>query len=220
MANMRGVFALWIDVFVILIFSTAIRMTPLRKLRRSWARVRRTRKASWLQSNAKKIGETPHGLNVPRDLVHAMIFDIDPDGLEMEARAPGTKKAKPKGHFISKGTNWVHSLDGHDKLMDHQNSTFPLAIYGWVDTGSRKLLWLRVWVSNYDPLIVGRWYLEFLYETRPIMARHLRMDKGTETGVLATMHAFLRRHHGDMDPVDTVLYGPSTSNKVGIIFIC
>ena len=52
------------------------------------------------------------------------------------------------------------------------------------------------------------------------MARHLRMDKGTETGVLATMHAFLRRHHGDMDPVDTVLYGPCTSNKVGIIFIC
>ena len=25
---------------------------------------------------------------------------------------------------------------------------------------------------------------------------HLRMDKGTDTGVMATMHAFLQRHHG------------------------
>lgn len=112
-----------------------------------------------------------HSLNVPRDLVHAMMFDIDPE--DLEARAPGTKKAKPKGHFISKGTNWVHSLDGHDKPMGYQNSTFPLAIYGCIDRGSRKMLWLRVWVSNSDPLIVGRWYLEYLYETR-VMSRHLR----------------------------------------------
>lgn len=44
----------------------------------------------------------------------------------------------------------------------------------------------------------------------------MRMDKGTETGVLATMHSFLRRHHGDIDPCETVIYGPSTSNQVCI----
>ena len=32
------------------------------------------------------------------------------------------------------GPNWVHSLDGHDKLMGYQNSTFPLAIYGCLDS--------------------------------------------------------------------------------------
>ena len=43
----------------------------------------------------------------------------------------------------------------------------------------------------------------------------IRVDKGTETGTMATIHAFLRRHHNDgVDPVDTVLYGPSTSNQV------
>ena len=42
----------------------------------------------------------------------------------------------------------------------------------------------------------------------------LRVDKGTETGTMATMHAFLRRHHNDMDPHETVIYGPSTSNQV------
>jgi hypothetical protein len=42
----------------------------------------------------------------------------------------------------------------------------------------------------------------------------LRVDKGTETGVMATTHAFLRINHGDMDPHETVVYGPSTSNQV------
>ena len=97
--------------------------------------------------------------------------------------------------------------------MAYQNSTFPLAIYGCIDTASRKLLWLKVWVSNSDPRLIGKWYLEYLYETR-VMATILRVDKGSETGIMATMHAFLRRNHGDMDLHNTVLYGASTSNRV------
>lgn len=31
---------------------------------------------------------------------------------------------------------------------------------------------------------------------------------------MATMHAFVRQQHGDMDPLETVIYGPSTSNQV------
>ena len=47
-----------------------------------------------------------------------------------------------------------------------------------------------------------------------VIANRIRLDKGTETGVMATMHAFLRRNHGDCDePADTILYGPSTSNQ-------
>ena len=160
----------------------------------------------------KKIRQE-HELNVPRDLVHAVMYDLDPEGLE--ARSVGAKKRKPKGHFTTKGPNFVHSVDGHDKLMGYQNSTYPLAIYGCIDTASRKLLWLRIWVSNSDPQVIGRWYLEYLYETRT-MASYLRMDRGTETGTLATMHAFLRRHHGDVDPHETVIYGPSTSNQVSL----
>ena len=70
-------------------------------------------------------------MKVPRDLVHNLMFDIDQDGLA--ARLPVAKKKKPKGHFITLGPNWTYSLDGHDKLMGFQNSTFPLAIYGCVD---------------------------------------------------------------------------------------
>ena len=161
----------------------------------------------------KKIRQQCH-LRVPRDVVHAAMYDIDPEGLEN--RAPQFKRKKQKGHFITKGPNWIHSLDGHDKLMGYQNSTFPMAIYGCIDTATRKMLWLRIWVTNSDPNIIGRWYLEHLYETR-VMPSFIRVDKGTETGVMATMHAFLRRNHGDMDdPSDTVLYGPSTSNQVSM----
>ena len=162
----------------------------------------------------KKLRQVHH-LRVPRDLVHAVMYNVDP--VALEERAPCFKKKKTKGHFTTRGTNWVHSLDGHDKLMGYQNNTFPIAVYGCIDTCSRKLLWVKVWMSNSDPNIIGRFYLEHLFNTK-VMASIIRVDKGTETGVMATMHAYLRQQHeDDMDPTETVIYGPSTSNQVGIL---
>ena len=133
-----------------------------------------------------------HNLNAPRNLVHAMMYDLNPEGLE--ARKPAGKHRREKGHFVTKGTNWVNSMGGHDKLTGYQNSTFPLA-----NTASRKILWLKIWTSNSSPTQIGLWYL---YEARQ-MASVICIDKGTETGVMATMHAYLRQHHGDMDATDT-----------------
>ena len=137
---------------------------------------------------------------------------------------------------------------------------------------SHKLLWLRVWVTNSNQKVVGRWYLEYLYESQGccltgaqqpgapkkvlwapkflqqlpkhyllgsqlfgfcpsglleillgnslesrVMPSILRLDKGTETGIITTMHAFLRQCHGDMDPCDSVIYDPSTSNQVYVL---
>ena len=152
-----------------------------------------------------------HELNVPRDVVYAVMYSVDP--VALKERAPRFKKKKPKSNFTSRRSNWVHSLDGHDKLMGYQNSTFLIAVYGCMDTCSRKILWIRVWMSNSDPNIIGRFYPEHLFKSRKIAAK-LRLDRGSETGVMATMHAFLRQHHGDMDPLETVIYGPSTSNQV------
>lgn len=48
-----------------------------------------------------------------------------------------------------------------------------------------------------------------------VISNHLRLDKGTEAGEMATIHAFVRETQGDIDEAaDTVHYGPSTSNKV------
>ena len=153
-----------------------------------------------------------HAIRVPRDLVHAAMTDLDPVGVAK--RGVGFNKQKRmKGNFTTRGTNWVHSLDGHAKLMGYQRDTFPIAIYGCIDTASRKLLWIKVWTSNSNPELVGCWYFEHLYESW-ILARVLRIDKGTETGNLATIHAFLRQRYCDMEPKDTVVYGPSTANQV------
>ena len=37
----------------------------------------------------------------------------------------------------------------------------------------------------------------------------IRLDRGTETGTMATIHATFRRNHGAIDdPYDSIIYGP------------
>ena len=105
-----------------------------------------------------------HGLNVTRDQVYAAMTDVDPEGLEN--RKPILKKKKTKSTFSSAGPNWVLSMDGHDKLMGYQNTTFPLAVYGCMDTASLKLLLICAWTSNNNPVYPVRWYFEYLYESK------------------------------------------------------
>ena len=59
-------------------------------------------------------------------------------------------------------------MDGHAKMMGFQKDAFPLAVYGCIDTASRKLLWLKVWTGNSDPNLIGRFYLEHLCDTHYI----------------------------------------------------
>jgi len=152
-----------------------------------------------------------HGLCVPRRAVHCAMYVEDPELLE--ARLPIFKKKKEKQNFVSPGPNFVHSLDGHDKLMGYQNSTYPIAVYGCIDTCSRKMLWIKIWSSNSDPLLIGKFYVEYLFNSKKI-AHHLRIDKGTETGIMATIHCYLHKERFDEDAINTVHYGPSTSNQI------
>ena len=101
----------------------------------------------------KKVRQV-HQLNVPRKLVNEVMFDLDPEGLQ--ERALARNRPRIRGNFVTKGVNWVHSMDGHAKLMGFQKHTFPLAVYGCLDTASRKLLWLRMWTGNSDPNLIGR----------------------------------------------------------------
>lgn len=48
-----------------------------------------------------------------------------------------------------------------------------------------------------------------------LLPETLRIDRGTETDVMATIHCFLREKQGDLEKsTDAVLYGPSTQNKI------
>lgn len=153
-----------------------------------------------------------HHLLVPRRLVADVMYDLDPEGVE--ERGLKRKRKKQKQPYVSHGPGWTYSLDGHDKLMGYQNSTFPIALYGCLDTFSRKIIFLKVWTSNSNPKIIGKFYMDFLLDSRKI-PRFLTLDKGTETGLMGTMHVYLMDKFGNFeDPVNSVLFGPSTSNKI------
>ena len=152
-----------------------------------------------------------HDIKVPRDLVNDVMFEYDPEGLT--ERQPCNKGKQKKGNFITQGVNWVWSLDRHDKLMGFQNWTFPIALYGCYDTASRKVLFLKVWTSNSRPELIARWYFDYIFKAKKIPSM-LQLDKGTETGLFATVHAFLAKEHADMAPEDTVHFGSSTSNRI------
>eukprot|EP00795_Rhopilema_esculentum_P011687 gene11687-4_t len=153
-----------------------------------------------------------YGIFVPRKLVSDIMWDIDPEGVE--ARKLRKNKKGMKRPFICDGPNQLFSLDGHDKMMGFQNSTFPLAIYGCLDTFSRKIISLNVWTGNSNPLVIGKFFMMYLNKAK-IIPNYIRIDKGTETGVMAAMHTYLRSKTGDLeDPTESVIYGPSTSNKI------
>lgn len=71
------------------------------------------------------------------------MIHVDEEGMKARDEV-GKKKHERKGYVTAKGPNYVHSFDGHEKLMGYQISTFLLAVYGCLDTTSRKLLWLRI----------------------------------------------------------------------------
>ena len=90
--------------------------------------------------------------------------DVDIEGLRQ--RQPRFKRKKEKGTFTAVGPNWVVSLDGHDKLMSFQKSTFPLAIYGCLDTNSRKILFLKVWIPTVIQFLLGGGILSIFTKAR------------------------------------------------------
>ena len=138
--------------------------------------------------------------------------DLYPEGIER--RSLQKKMKKPKGAFKADGPSFLLSLDGHDKLCGYQNYTFPIAMYGCLETHSRKMHYLFVCKSNSDLQIIGRRYFDFLYETKQL-SKFMRVDKGTETGKMATMYTALSDWLDVMnDPVDSVIFGDSTTNKI------
>ena len=51
-------------------------------------------------------------------------------------------------------------------MAGHQKNKFPLAIYGAYDTFSGYVLYLNVWTTNNDPRVIGKFYLDYIYEKK------------------------------------------------------
>ena len=86
-----------------------------------------------------------YGLNVTRDKVYDVMYELDPEGLEARGGVGATKKERRKRTSTTRGANWVHSLDGHGKIVGYKT---PLSLGNVWLHASRKLLWLKVWIPS------------------------------------------------------------------------
>ena len=119
-----------------------------------------------------------YSIHVLRHLVHNMMRHVDRE--DIAARQLNKKIKKNKQLFTSEGSLWVVSLDGHDKLFGYQNSTFPLDVYGCVDTFSHKVVSLFLCFSSSEPEVIRKNYLKYLSKSK-LLPYFLRVDTGTET---------------------------------------
>ena len=50
--------------------------------------------------------------------------------MDYKIENPYSKKRKRRVYFFFVGPNWLLSIEGHDKLIGYQNSTFQLTVMG------------------------------------------------------------------------------------------
>ena len=75
--------------------------------------------------------------------------------------------------------------------MGFMRDTFPLAIYGMQDVFSGRILFIKVWTSNSDPKLIGRWYYEHLVRTKSkrdyldlsVQCHHINFCNLSPTGI-------------------------------------
>ncbi len=79
---------------------------------------------------------------------------VDPDGVKERRRNAIRRRV-----YQTSGPNHVCHLDGNNKLKK-----WGFGIHGAVDGFTRKLLWLKVSSTNYDPLVVATFYLNHIKE--------------------------------------------------------
>ena len=76
------------------------------------------------------------------------------------------------------------SLDGHDKLCGYQKSVFPLCIYGGQDTYSGRINFLKIWTTNNDPKVIGRFYYNYLQENRGMyLCKTVNIDSSRQPSI-------------------------------------
>ena len=75
-------------------------------------------------------------------------------------------------------------------------------------------MFLIVWDGNSEPLLIGKYYVVYLTRSK-VLPHYLRIDQRTENAVMASLYTYLRSKYDDLDdPVDSGLYGPSTTTKI------
>ena len=105
------------------------------------------------------------------------------------------------------GPNHIWHIDGNDKLKP-----FGFCISGAIDGWSHLLLWLKVDVTNKNPNLICRYYLDTV-TTLDTVPRIVRVDPGTENVHIMDTQSLLRAEHHDNLANKPVFVGSSNHNQ-------
>lgn len=142
------------------------------------------------------------GLIVSCNSVREMLRTLDEDGVR-ERKLRRLKRRM----YVNPGPNFVWHIDGYDKLKP-----FGFAIHGAIDGFSRRIIWAEVGISNNNPKVVAKYFIDAVSQLKTLPAI-IRSDRGTENIFVEDLQKTLRAHHGDEFSRKCYLYGKSSSNQ-------
>ena len=106
--------------------------------------------------------------------------------------------------YANSGPNHRWHADGNDKLCQ-----FGIYIHGCIDGWSRKMIWLKVGSTNRNPNVVAKYYTKAVRE-HMLISRTIRVDRGTENGLMLDLQSALRSNFDCDEP--PYIYGSSNHN--------
>ncbi|XP_032228118.2 uncharacterized protein LOC116611723 [Nematostella vectensis] len=144
-----------------------------------------------------------YGLRVDQETVRRVLKALDPEGVNRRS-----KHRLKRRQYRAKGPDYIWHLDGYDKLKP-----FGFCIHGTIDGYSRRILWLKVGVTNNDPYVIATYFINYVYK-HGNRATVIRGDCGSEHTHIAQIQRYLRADHGDsLSYEKSFLYGRSVSNQ-------
>ena len=144
-----------------------------------------------------------YDINVPRSSVEILLREMDPEGTRLR-QARRLKRRK----YTNPGPNCCWHADGYDKLKP-----YGLPIHGCIDRFSRRVIWLKLEMTNNDPKVIGKLFKDAITEAGGCPSI-LRTDRGTENGIMSSSQCFLRRNGTDsLAGLKAHRFGSSHSNQ-------
>ncbi|CAB3999994.1 PREDICTED: LOW QUALITY PROTEIN: uncharacterized protein LOC107355764 [Paramuricea clavata] len=135
---------------------------------------------------------------------------MDPEGTRLR-QAHRLKRR----NYINPGPNNCWHADGYDKLKP-----YGLPIHGCIDGFSRRVIWLKLEMSNNDPKVIGKLFRDAVIEVGGCPSI-LRTDRGTENGIMSSVLALLTTKHQynpeDLEEINREL-NPSDDSNESLIY--
>ncbi|KAG1904187.1 uncharacterized protein F5891DRAFT_1184371 [Suillus fuscotomentosus] len=123
-------------------------------------------------------------MSVARSVVTSYFAIYEPE-LVLQCKANRLRRRR----FWAAGVNDIFTVDQHDKWL-----RYGLGLHTGIEPFSGRIMWMRVWHSNWNPQLILSYYLDTLD-----MLGHMPMvtqsDPGSENFGIANAHTMLRQWH-------------------------